>query len=282
MPHRYATRRTLVRGRAVAGGAAYVGPGNVITTADAWWGLRAYNAAYATGSNPCIDIVKTLDGSAPMTINILATGALDVATIAALGYGVSVSKLYDQSGNALHMVQATLAQMPILTLSAVGALPAMTFDDIGSTRSLRSGVLTRAQPFNISGVMKRTGGITGFNAVVCNSGSTVIFEPLNSANGFTLNAGAVVSGTATDNVLHAINGTYNGASSTLNVNSIETTGDVLTGAFSGVAIDIGRRFGAGASSFNGLICEAGIWPTAWTTTQRNNIRANQQSYWSTP
>lgn len=52
---------------------AYVGPGDLVPGAACWYGMRAYNSAYAApGSNPAIDVLRA-DG-ATATINILASG----------------------------------------------------------------------------------------------------------------------------------------------------------------------------------------------------------------
>jgi hypothetical protein len=64
------------------GGAAtstYTGPGDIVTGATAWYGLRAYNAAYATGSNNAINVRRASDNSSE-NIVILSTGKLDIAT----------------------------------------------------------------------------------------------------------------------------------------------------------------------------------------------------------
>src|SRR3954462_605040 len=84
-------------------GGGYTGPGDVVSGAFAWFGLRGYTAAYSTGSNPAVDLVDQA-GANPITINILSNGRLDVASINSWVTANSVStikvaKLYDQSGN---------------------------------------------------------------------------------------------------------------------------------------------------------------------------------------
>jgi hypothetical protein len=60
-------------------GGGYSGPGDVVSGATAWYGLRAYNAAYATGSNNAINVRRASDNST-QNIVILSTGNLDIAT----------------------------------------------------------------------------------------------------------------------------------------------------------------------------------------------------------
>lgn len=59
--------------------ASYTGPGDIVTSATAWYGLRAYNAAYATGSNKSINVRRASD-NATSDIVILSSGALDIAS----------------------------------------------------------------------------------------------------------------------------------------------------------------------------------------------------------
>ena len=66
-------------GLGVSVAAAYTGPGDVVSGALGWWGLRAYNMAYATGSNNAANIRRASDNST-MNIVILSSGAFDIAT----------------------------------------------------------------------------------------------------------------------------------------------------------------------------------------------------------
>lgn len=100
-------------------GAAYVGPGDVVSGAFVWGGFRAYNAAYTTGTKSLVDLVDQ-SGANPITINCLSTGKFDNATYNAWVTAHSVttthiSRLYDQTGNARHWTQATLGNMPVLS-----------------------------------------------------------------------------------------------------------------------------------------------------------------------
>ena len=70
-----------VGGSQPTSGAGYTGPGDIAAGASLWVGLRAYKASYATGSNPAV-IVRRAKDNTTQTINILANGALDVASAA--------------------------------------------------------------------------------------------------------------------------------------------------------------------------------------------------------
>jgi hypothetical protein len=91
-------------------------PGNPLV-----W-LARFTAAYASpGTNRAIDI-EDQDGANFFTcVHILSNGDLDVASIAAWVTAhsvitIKIPKLYDQTGNGVHVTQATLASMPTLVL----------------------------------------------------------------------------------------------------------------------------------------------------------------------
>ena len=66
-------------GSVISGGTTYIGPGDVVSGATAWYGLRGYNAAFATGSKAAINVRRATDNTTS-DINILANGNLDIAT----------------------------------------------------------------------------------------------------------------------------------------------------------------------------------------------------------
>jgi hypothetical protein len=72
--------------------ASYTGPGDAVSGAFVWYGLRGYDAAYATGSNYAICVGATSGNACPGAghsygnVKILANGNLDVATtLSAIG-----------------------------------------------------------------------------------------------------------------------------------------------------------------------------------------------------
>lgn len=65
-----------------AGGNPYVGPGDALPSAAAWWGLRAYNAAYATSLGTAITVRRASDNTT-QTVPVLFNGNLNVASATA-------------------------------------------------------------------------------------------------------------------------------------------------------------------------------------------------------
>ena len=106
---------------------AYVGPGDIVSGATAWYGLRAYSAAVAaTGTQKAINIRRASDNTTK-DILIRKSGNLDTPTAATFCASTTcyVTKWYDQSGGGHDMTQATAANQPELILSALNGLPAI-------------------------------------------------------------------------------------------------------------------------------------------------------------
>jgi len=256
--------------KAAGGGAAYTGPGDVVSGAYAWYGLRGYNAAYATGSNPALDIVDQA-GANQLTVNILSNGRLDVASISSWVTTNSVStikvkRIYDQSGNVRHVNQATLANMPVLNLTGFGSLPAIVFTAANSHNLESSLTVTQAQPITVSMVEKHTantGDITS-NAVT----------PLAFNTNIRLFAGSGADFAASVNTWHAVQAVANNTSSAGYVDGSSTTGLTAgTNAPSGNTISIGKAVVSNA--FDGSLAEAGYWPSGFNGTQAGDMNTNQ-------
>ena len=259
---------------------SYTGPADIVSGATVWGGLRAYNAAYATGSNAALDLHNDSTGAFVATINILSTGALDVATAATViaGGASKIGKLYDQSGTGNHATQATLANMPTLVLNAHNTtLPVMRFDRSASQRLTTPSITAATQPYSISAVAKRTGDFTSYNTILgCNNG--LYFN--NTANNVLL-YGGILTGlvAATDSTMHGIQAVINGASSIGNIDGSGTTVDAGTDATASAAWEVGAN-GSGGSGLTGDICECGLWKAlAFSGANNTALFNNQDAYW---
>jgi hypothetical protein len=263
--------------------AGYTGPGDIVSGATAWWGLRGYNAAYCTGSNPAMDVVDAATGLITTTINILSNGDLDNATLSGLGYAVKVKKLYDQTGNGHHLDTVNnLASSPSVTLNALGSLSVVTFDGSASQRIQASSAFpSQAQPFTVSLLAARTSHFTTYGTfVACNSTDPEI-QVDNTTNTWRINAGGTaLTTTVSDSSYHALQFVFNGASSILYLDGTQTTG--LSPGTHGYTADSGGPIW-GRDSFGnyiyGNIGENGWWPAAFTTPQQSSMDSNQHTYW---
>jgi hypothetical protein len=256
--------------------AAYAGPGNVVSGASAWWGLRGYSAA-AVGAN-AVQLRRSSD-NVVQTFTVQSNGGLPLPAIIAFkgAANLFVATLYDQTGNGFDLVQATLTQQFAFILNGLGSFPVVRASGAGSLRS--AGSLTQAQPVSGSFVAKRTGNFTSFQDVFDNGGTTPALQigfgnMSNDSYMSTANNRTILDG-ATDNVMHAVNAVFNGVSSVLSTDGATgTTGNAGTTGLTG-------RFGSNVARavLTGDFVEGGFWPLGFTTTQVTNLNTNQHAYW---
>lgn len=268
-------------GTAHSTGGVYVGPGDINGAAFIWGGLRAYNAAYATGSNPSVDLVDQL-GLNPITINILSNGNLDNASIAAwvtahIVTTIKVAKLYDQTGGGRHWTQSTLLFMPNLVLNPSGlgsGKYAIFFND--SPALLTTLTLTIAQPYTLSLVAQQPSNPnTGVMFLDDSSGAQYIM----GVNDWIPFIAATYSVTAADAAFHAAQSLFNNASSGTYLDGSLTSGSVgTTSGWAGHCILGNNSSGGGTSAANVYMTEFGIW-AADKTANNSAMNSNQHTYW---
>jgi hypothetical protein len=258
--------------RAVA--AAYVGPGDVISGAIAWWGLRAYSNA-TIGAN-AVRLRRDSDNN-EQDFSIVGGGGLDSLAISAFkgAANLFIVTLYDQIGSN-SITQATAANQPEFILNGIGSLPVMRCLK-ATNQYLSGGSITESQPFTCSTVAKRTGDFSAYNSVGgANDGNISFGFALNPDSASIYAGGTGTFATATDSVMHAIQFVFNTTSSDLNVDGNFSASSVGTGNFSAMAFDYGR---GGGNPMTGDSMEVGIWPSAFSTTDSSNMSTNQYSYW---
>lgn len=88
----------------------YQGPGDIVSGATAWYGLRAYNSAYATGTNNAINIRRASDNTTS-NIVILSSGALDTATAASFA-GTDATASCSTTGSSTSLVCTGASSTP--------------------------------------------------------------------------------------------------------------------------------------------------------------------------
>jgi len=273
-----------------SGGGGYSGPGDAISGAKAFFSCaRAYNAAYANGTNPLCDLNAATGGASVCTLRVATSGFVDLAAsycagttpsaacLAASGGSCVVSKLYDQSGaNACtgagpcDVTQATLANMPALTFSALNSLPCLTFatGDKLATPGIFSPSLP--QPVTVTVVAKRTGNFTTEGDLVNDSGSQLNTFFDTSANAVRMYAGGTSgSFTASDNAFHGLQFVASQTAAYINVDGTANSTTVGTTAFAN-GVGVGGTF----SGTTGLICEGGVYAIGFSTGQQTTMFNN--------
>ena len=272
------------------GGGGYTGPGDTVASNwKAWWGLRAFSAAYAApGNNPAID-VQTTGGGSNTTINILTDGSLDVASLATwIGlHGTAVVvKLWDQSGNGNHLTNSFGGSPTIQNGSVTGfsntARPAVVFAGAQSVHTPNSSsVLNPALTYYGTFIVPGTGesGIMG-------SSTAASAELISNNSADTINIyanSAAVSKAATHNVWHTGQGLFaaTGTNSLVNVDGVDGTTGTSPGTFgwpsgSPVVLGVGN-FG---DFFTGNWVEGGVNASDYGSTARGTINSQAKTWWT--
>lgn len=257
------------------GGVSYQGPGDTVSGATMFIGLTAYNAAYATGSNPAADICDSATMAVCSTINILSTGYFDAASASAsLACAVSCSfkRLYDQTGNGNHYDtfagNLVFFRLP-LTFNCLGSLPCVDIGANANSLATQAGATNRAQPYTVSRVNLQT-GYTAQLLTYTTANSQVIINP-NTTGCF---AGASASTAAADGTWFNINTVFNGASSDLNVQGTSNTNDCGTTAANGTP-QLPSSVGVAGTALK--LMEIGLWPSAFSAGNSTTIAANRKT-----
>ena len=277
---------------------SYSGPGDVVSGAAVWYGLRAYNAAYAAATGNIGIFRRSSDSTTCTGIASATTGGLDLTTAYCGGSSLPTfcgasagncfaTRLYDQSGAhactgsvACDVVQATAAGQPQLVFNCHNTLPCLRFAN-GSFQFLLSAtnIVSLAQPLTASFVSNQTGSLSNIN-VVGAYGTSVQWGYSSTTNDATFFAGSVAVATgAPQNTLHAMQIVVSASASITYIDGTQTTGLVA-----GPNVGTGNAPSVGANSgdsipFNGDFYENGGWPGAFTTPQQSSINTNQHTYW---
>lgn len=272
----------LGAGPGQAGCAAYTGPGDVVASATAWWGLRGYSAAYSTGSNPAADIIRASD-STSTTINITSCGDLNVAAVTSFCASTTCkfTQLYDQTGNGHHLTQGTDANRPTLTANCIKTTyPCLGLVRASALRMFSDNFPNLSTTYAFVGLAMRTGSVTSASPILDYNGSNpyLLYNGTNTvcwaASGVCLND----TSTGTPSVWHAVTASVTTNSRTLVVDTTVTTNTTSGSALNGAPVWIGCK-GAGAECLDGNQVEAGVWPAVITGASATSMNSNIKTYW---
>jgi hypothetical protein len=175
--------------------------------------------------------------------------------------GAVLSSWNDLSGNGHTLTQATTASKPTYysttTAKLMNGLPAVWFN--GSATEMDA-ALVLAQPFTVVAWCQNlnTGSVQGY--VFEGQASAVYVRASGTGLGFQAYAGnAFVVQGPYDTSAHYVAAVYNGASSSVTVDTATTTGNA--GA-NGITTTLQLGANNGSFAFNGPICEVIVYPSA--------------------
>lgn len=273
-------------GLGTAAAFVYTGPGDVVSGAKAWWGLRAYNSAKR--GTAAVNVCIPLDATCADLSTDATTGALVIGTIGGSSCSVvtcTVKTFYDQSGAlycsgsvACDLTQATIANRPVLTVScATTSKPCLTWAAGQGFTAVAAIGTAFTQPYSAMVVMQRTGAFTSSaTGVGIGAAGQVQLGLLNSANTAFTFANAVNSTAASDSTWHVLQGVFSslGTGNT----SVDAASHVASnGSATGSGLSFCMAFGC-ANGVVGLIDEGGWWQ-ADNTTNFGALNTNAKTYW---
>jgi len=281
-----------------ASGASYQGPGDVVSGALIWYGVRCYAEAYsgnvmdvtdaATGSTTgtrlqCASGVVSALVSASACTFVTGNACSSLATTCAVSCNV-VTK-YDQSGTntctgaiPCNVTQATNADRPTLNTNCIGGKYCLVFTSAQFLADSVGPASTISPPYTITAVCERTP--TSNSTQDCISWGSAGRAQLGygtTNNGFVYAGSSVNVSGVTDAVWHSINA------------YVPTTGfgnfyadGTLTGSLTVGASTIASThvpYISGANKLVGNFTEGGLWNFQFTTGQYQSMCENEQAFY---
>lgn len=259
----------------------YAGPGDIVSGATAWYGLRCYSAAQASLVK-AITIRRASD-NATQDIGLTSNCDLDTATATTFCTATTcfATEVYDQTGNGNHVLQATAANQPqlLLTGCSSGSLPCLSFVGVNS-QSLQtgSGSVTASQPITHASVYSAPNQ-SQFSGILTPTADGPQSGAGNSTGAAYCYAGNLESAFfIADSVWHSVQTIFNGPSSIINADNTQTPADCGTDGYSSSTLILGA---SSAEFFTGLWAESGSWPSGFSTGNQTSVCHNQFLYWGT-
>src|ERR1700730_16336681 len=269
-------------------GAAFTGPGDVKTGWKAWWGTRAFsNATLGTRLIHICDSTGGTDVTCADASSNASTGVLVIPGSRVSfcpGVNCTIKTYYDQSGasacsGACDTTQATIASRAILTANALGASTGTcgVFTAASSQQYSTGNIFTGlAQPYTVSAVVEFTSSsITSYYFGTTGSigfgeqGSTFRFFASSNVLGSASNTSAV----ALQNIAAGAGATASFVVNNSTVGSCGRFGNTSIGNALVIGQDLFGDF------MSGTVCEVGVYPAAFTTTDASNMYGNQHTFW---
>lgn len=260
----------------------YSGPGDVLSGAVAFWGLRGYNAAVSNGTTKAIQVRRSSD-STTQDIVVLSTGGLDWNSANSFRGGgtLTVVKVYDQTGNGHDATAASTSNEASLILNGGPTSTAPALQSAGGAESYAIGSFTLSQPLSASWYGIQTSANTNFGALLLYE-SGVFYIGFNTSGTPFHYAGTSTSFGSPElgswiNVRYIFD-TTGGGNVVIQVNGGTDTGN--DGAGSGGITGATTLVGNGVNlSLIGSFQELALWPSS-TIGHEAAIYANVNNYWT--
>lgn len=290
----------------------YQGPGDIVSGASGWWGLRAYNNAYAAAGSNAVMLYRTSDltyAIVPVTATgdllLTGTGTTPGTTTGTAGTGwgaqtfcqntmCNIETWYDQSGNGKNATQTTLGYQAQLLFNCIdGAKVCASFmpEASGGTPGGYSITLSAniPQPLTLNAVYAKTDPSFA-SCYLIGSNQSGAFTNM-SVFGTTeqIDVLSLDSGSSSDlqlshsYVFQSLTGVFNNTTSSpvyLNgISSLWNPKGSGTAQPLGTGVYFGGYAASGGGMFMGFMQEGAVWASALTATQAASLANNQRAYW---
>jgi hypothetical protein len=277
------------------GGGGYTGPGDQVSGALVWYGMRAYSSAIAAAatqklikiiniatSETC-DVIVATNGGFGNVANCSGSsnGLTPTAFCALSSSSCNIVTWYDQSGHGVDVTQATANERASLLISCLNSLPCANFQN-GQTDFYTSAtnIGTSAQPFTMTSVAIRNNSFSTEQDTIAVTSTPVVLGFSSTTGLGDIYGGSTATFTASNSAWHVIQGIFNGASSIANVDNTQTTGlSAGTNTVTANPVIFGQN--NFSNFFLGEMVEGGIWGGGFTTGQQTNMCHNAFTYWAT-
>jgi hypothetical protein len=264
------------------GGTGYQGPGDVVSGATSFYGLRAYNCVTAQNK---VMVIRRISDGVFADVHTLQNGSLDTTSASTFCTGTTctVPIIYDQTNNGHDVVQVTPAYQPRLSFSCLGAKPCLVFN--GFYQFAVGNVLGAIPlPFSTVWVAERTAAFTSSQAVASISATFNDYTSgwASSANGGLLSCGGINLGpTQSDSTWHTRGDICNSTAVTAYVDGVSTAGGAGSGPGirSDSVIALGVLNQGPQAYFSGNSSEFGFWTISFTGLQATHLCQNQQAFY---
>lgn len=285
-------------GTAHSAGGAYVGPGDVVSGAKAWYGLRAYSSA--TRGTKAVNVCNSTGGVSGVCADMFTdatTGALVPQVIGGITCpgttDCTIAIWYDQTaggncGGSCDLFPPSPTawfNRAQLISNCIGSLPCGRSDNSGFVGIYATaGNFTLAQPYSVPMAARLP---TAAGGIVLDDSSFNV-QPLAFVSGSSsvrVSAGSDQDTSVSFNTTHALLSISNNAATSILVvdgtnNSLPSIGANSFGSAGAAPLAMGDKVPVTADYF-----EFGIWGIAFTTTavtgQAVLMCHNQFAYWGT-
>lgn len=275
------------KGAPGGGGGGYVGPGNVVSGAVAYWGASGYTTSDTANAWNVCNVSDVVCADWPIGAN----GQITPSLVGGSDCGVvtcTIKTFYDRSGanacggSPCHVTQATISSRAQVALNSINTFAcAFINGNPGQGYSIATGA-TLNQPVTSLVVSQRNSHFTTQGVYIQ---SNTLYPSLQSSTANTVSgyAGTIVSATASDSAFHSIQIVLNTPTSNFQVDGTNTTpGSPNPGTGSGgPAFGLNFLFDGGSGSAQGYLCDAGLWTIAFTGTNLTNMNANRHAAYGT-